>query len=343
MSIVYFLNVGRGDCSIIGHDSGRLTMIDINRVISNTYEKLKNESRIMTERSLFSLKSFNILSNKNLSLGLGATNPKGNFNKAQHPTDPIKFLQENYFGEKIWRFILTHPDMDHLKGLKNLSDEIGFINFWSYHNSKDSTNFKEEDKEDWNFYQNILNKKEQNICFLKLINTNNYQYLPSDELTILSPSDELINRANTKKNWNDASATILYKTNGVKFLFCGDGGDETWEHLLNSYINEVSNIDVFFAPHHERISNRNFKFLDIVKPKITILGNAESDCLAYEQYENKSKYLFTNNQAGDFKFEIKDNKLGVYFSNKNFTESFCEKNHIFYKSNCEETWYFIGI
>jgi len=322
MSIVYFLNVGRGDCSIIEHDSDRLTMIDINRIVKDKQYNTTNDLKESNFNSYF--------------LGENS-NPKGNFNQIEHPTDPIEFFKKNYPKKNLFRFILTHPDMDHLKGLKDLSDEIGFINFWSYQNTKDDKTIKDEDKEDWNFYQTLLKNK-----FLNLIDTNNCNYIPDDGLQILSPNEKLIREANEKGNWNDASATILYNTNGFKFLFCGDGGDETWEHLKN-YKNEISNIDVFFAPHHGRKSDRNFDFLDIVKPRITILGNAESEYLAYDQYRDKSVNVFTNNQAGNFKFEIKDNKLEISFSNKNFAESFCKENDLVCTTKNDEMWYCIGI
>ena len=33
-------------------------------------------------------------------------------------TDPIEFLKRTYRNETLWRFILTHPDLDHMRGLQ---------------------------------------------------------------------------------------------------------------------------------------------------------------------------------------------------------------------------------
>ena len=321
MSIIYFLNVGKGDCSIIEHNSGRLTMIDINRIVENFDE---GSSFVRNNSSILALE--------------GDGNPKGNFHQNEHPIDPIEFLKKNYPQKELFRFILTHPDMDHLKGLKDLSEKIGFTNFWSYKNSKDGTSIKDEDIEDWNFYQTLL----KNNKFLNLVDINNCQYLPDDGLKILSPNNELISKANSDENWNDASAIILYLVGGYKFLFCGDSGDNTWNYLIRNHKNEISNIDVLFAPHHGRNSDRDFNFLDIVNPQVTILGNAESEYLAYDAYKRKSKYLFTNNQAGNFKFEINNqyNELMINFSNREFAQSFCLKNNL----TCfpEKDWFRIG-
>ena len=40
---------------------------------------------------------------------------KGNFRMCDHPTNPLDYLVKSGHQE-IWRFILSHPDMDHLDG-----------------------------------------------------------------------------------------------------------------------------------------------------------------------------------------------------------------------------------
>jgi len=63
---VHFLNVGHGDCTIIKHHSGRLTMIDINNSQDydvdsfNDYknflaEQTRNENRLLSRNSLASI------------------------------------------------------------------------------------------------------------------------------------------------------------------------------------------------------------------------------------------------------------------------------------------------
>jgi competence protein ComEC len=88
MARVHFLTVGEGDCTIIEHNSGRVTMIDIcggNEII------LKAEA-----------KRFEALER-----------PRGNFAMCKRPTNPVEYLRVHGI-KRIFRFILTHPDMDHL-------------------------------------------------------------------------------------------------------------------------------------------------------------------------------------------------------------------------------------
>ena len=67
-------------------------------------------------------------------------------------TDPIEFVKRTYPNERLWRFILTHPDLDHMRGLKALYQNIGFNNFWDTDHTKTKPDFRgDADRDDWNF------------------------------------------------------------------------------------------------------------------------------------------------------------------------------------------------
>ena len=78
-----------------------------------------------------------------------------------------------------------------------------------------------------------------------------------------------------------------------------DSHDATWEHILKTHRADVSNVDVLIAPHHGRKSDRDWDFLNIVNPKITLFGNADSQYLAYKAWSNRGLPIITNNQAGN--------------------------------------------
>ena len=50
--------------------------------------------------------------------------------------DPVQFLNKNYPNESIFRFVLTHPDMDHMSGLDELCRSRTITNFWDTQNNK---------------------------------------------------------------------------------------------------------------------------------------------------------------------------------------------------------------
>ena len=136
---VHFLNVGHGDCTIIKHHSGRLTMIDANNSQDfdpETFAEELEEERKKQRNALsggFSGGGLGGLGGFGGSGGslLGGLAGSGGFgilseyaavaDRAKRElTDPIEFLKRTYPNETLWRFVLTHPDLDHMRGLKAL-------------------------------------------------------------------------------------------------------------------------------------------------------------------------------------------------------------------------------
>lgn len=176
----HFLNVGKGNCSMINFPSGRNTIVDI------------DNSRLESDDSL---------------------------------TDPIQYYKANFGKNSAFRFILTHPDMDHMSGLNELYREISFGNFWDTENNK---SIKESDwdnspydKNDWYIYQGLRRRK-QNPTYLNL-----YQKATSqccwieDCITILSPTQSLVKLANDTEEYNHLSYVLKFEYAGVKFLLEG--------------------------------------------------------------------------------------------------------------------------
>ena len=58
------------------------------------------------------------------SEALGLPKPKGNYGMCKKPTNPIEYLQSSLNTSSLFRFILTHPDMDHMDGFNQLADHI---------------------------------------------------------------------------------------------------------------------------------------------------------------------------------------------------------------------------
>ena len=81
----------------------------------------------------------------------------GNYNMKEHPTNPFEYMKKiNEHG--LFRFILTHPDMDHMDGIKDIFEEFHPANFWDTDNDKkkEDGDFGEYREEDWDFYQSIF-------------------------------------------------------------------------------------------------------------------------------------------------------------------------------------------
>ncbi|MFG1499558.1 hypothetical protein ABMA70_05055 [Halobacteriovorax sp. XZX-3] len=319
MSKVHFLNVGDGDCSIIEHNSGRNTMIDINK------GGIKSKDATV-----------------NLSDSRGVS---GNFNQKANPTDPLEFMVRKSINQ-LFRFILTHPDMDHMGGLAKLLNSVDVSNFWDTKNNKeidtDSWDNSPYAKEDWDAYQAVRSGKYEGLTYLCLnsgatgtfYNEGSTVVDNGDGLYILAPTSELVEQANTSGDFNDCSYVILYLSAGFKMIFAGDSENKTWDHILENWNETVKDVDVLIAPHHGRKSDRKWDFIDVLKPKLVLIGNAPSEYIAYDKYK-KYGSIITNNQAGDITLEFSSDSISIYVANKSFAEKF---ENSFY-SNVEDAYY----
>lgn len=304
MNVIHFLNVGEGDCSLIQHASGRNTVIDVS--MAKPIDQ-RNERKFALYESL-----------------------SGNYRQKDYPENPIAYF--NRLGiDEIFRFILTHPDMDHLDGIKALFEAFSVTNFWDTNNNKtiDPNGFLGKyNPEDWEFYQDIR-KSENAPKTLRLYAGEHGAYYNKDKsgsvsgdgLYILSPTPELSREANQTGKYNDASYVILFCCSGRKILFAGDSEEKVWDHILENYADDVTDIDILIAPHHGRKTGGNDEYLDVLNPKFTLFGNAKSKDLDYGSWNRRNLLHITNNQAGNVIMEIADTStIRVYITSKAFAE-----------------------
>lgn len=318
MSVVHFLNVLEGDCNVIQHDSGRLTVIDVSNAddgIDTVAEKAKKASA--SRKQMYSM-----------------TVPTGkkNYGRKAYPDNPIHYIKNILGKSDVFRFIITHPDMDHLDGLADFFNSFEILNIWDTDNKKMINDFKSGgyNKEDWEFYLKIRNGKVGNrkTFFAK----DSVQYFNEDYITILAPTKELLRDANECDDYNDSSYVLLYtppKSGGRhwKIIFGGDSHDKTWEYIIKNHSDEVRNADILIAPHHGRGSDRNYDFLKTVNPKVTLFGNASSKHLDYNSYPETR---ITNNQAGYVVLDISETDLQIYVENQVFADD--------YRNNPKRKW-----
>lgn len=325
---VHFLNVKEGDCFIIERSSGRVTMIDIccgNLITTRKAESLLDMARV--------------------------SKPGGNYGMKDKPTNPVDYLLSKGMTE-IWRFILTHPDMDHMDGIENLFSKVEVSNFWDCGIRKDPPDFSNNSRykvEDWNFYANLVNGNHSGTKVIKprAGDENKYWNLGAensedkgDYIHIVSPTKELIDLANDGGDINDASYVIVYWSSAGKIIFAGDSNDKTWEYILDKHENMVKDAAVLFAPHHGRDSDRDCSYLDIVNPRLSFFGCAPSEHLHYSAYRSRGLLYFTNNQCGNVHLYPVGEKIQVFIENKKYALDFTSDNG--YQTFEKDSHWFLG-
>ena len=205
MATIHFLNVKQGDCSLIQHNLGHVSVIDVCNASQIAVEDVKEQLE---------------LANKSSSGILG------NFNQKQHPVNPIFYILQRGIvkdSERIFRFMLTHPDMDHMDGIKIFSRYFNPVNFWDTENieEKDFETGSPYDPDDWTFYRNLRDTKpttdpKRLVIYAggtgQFYNRGENDEPGGDGIRILAPTTELIANANKTGDYNDSSYVILYRT-----------------------------------------------------------------------------------------------------------------------------------
>ena len=311
---VHFLNVGHGDCTIIRHPSGRLTMIDINnsqQFDSKTFsEELAEERRKLQSNplaralGLAGVAPASPYSPSGVALGL-APAPVGLLGdmsdileviarQKRELTDPIDFMKRTYPNQTLWRYIQSHPDLDHMRGLKKLYECIGFENFWDTGHTKERPTFRSNsaDRDDWDFYQ-LLRRAEIGKLYVRgsaefAFGKDEYGMPGGDNIEILSPTRELIGACNTAQQSNDVSLVLRIHHAGKSILLPGDAEALAWDSMVNYYGPRLKS-DVLKASHHGRDSGYHQNAVRLIAPRYTIVSvGAKPDTDASNKYRQQT-------------------------------------------------------
>ena len=163
----------------------------------------------------------------------------------------------------------------------------------------------------------------------------------ADGLYILAPTQDLVDEANETKEYNDCSYVILYRVNGKKIIFSGDSAEKTWDYILENHKDDVSDADVLIAPHHGRKTGGNRDYLDVLKPKLTLFGNAKSQYLDYNAWNNRGLEHITNNQANCIILDAdSENGIDVYVTYETFAK---KRNPNSFYSTKYKAWHLMTI
>lgn len=327
MPRIHFLNVRDGDCSVIQHYSGHVSIIDV----CNASPPASTEENVLR------------MVRATLEKGVG-----GNFNQKNHPVNPLDYLYSHGI-TSIFRYIQTHPDMDHMDGIASLCDSIPPINFWDTDNNKyidpSTWGYSPYSKADWDFYTRIRDgKPTTNPTRLALYSGAKGKYYNANEdgsgggdgIHVLAPTQALLEEANRTGDYNQCSYVLLYRTDNHKVIFGGDSHDSTWEHILDNHRNSVEDIDLLIAPHHGRDSGRAYDFLDVLKPSLTFFGNASSEHLAYGAWNSRGLPFVTNNQANCMVVDTSQDSMALYVTHEPFARA---KNSATFYSESAKAWF----
>lgn len=355
---IYFLNVGHGDCTVIEHPSGRLTMVDINNgdelddtsqneVLAELHNRsqglraqptladiLGGQSRPPTLGGLFGQGGLAQVARPTLlgtgllsgtmpnppALGLGALALLGRSKKQELKeagygialTNPVEFFLRNFSGRSIFRYVQSHPDLDHMRGLAALREHgIGIGNLWDTDHSKVPEFKNEADKAEWMAYQR-LRACSSNPKVLRLYrgdagaywNEDPNGYGDHDGIEILSPTPEIARRANQQGNSNNLSYVLRISYLGYRIVLGGDADADVWEELVRFY-GKGLDCHVLKASHHGRDSGYLADAVRLMNPTYTIVSvgkKPETD--ASNKYRGYCSNVWSTRWYGNLTLQI---------------------------------------
>jgi hypothetical protein len=230
---------------------------------------------------------------------------------------------------RIKRFISTHPDKDHISGMEFLDDCFKISNFYAvennrpvdganpsfirYSNLKKKYNFEIYAKRE----RAYLNKDGMLKNGRKIGSAGIFFLWPFRHDVEFRKALENVNAGHDGTCVNNISPIFIYRIkNGLKFMWMGDMLSDMQEEFLSYYRKHgriIPHVDVLFHPHHGRKTAQiPPKLLEVLNPKVIVIGNAPSKDLDYLDAD----ITITQNTAGDIMFDNVGNIIHV-FTQKN--------------------------
>jgi beta-lactamase superfamily II metal-dependent hydrolase len=226
-------------------------------------------------------------------------------------------------GKGIVRFISTHPDDDHIKGLTALHERMNLVNFYCVKNETT----KPDQTDDFDQYCALRDDAEKAFyifrgCTRKWMNQHG-DGRSSSGIEILWPDtsnqlyQEALRDAADGGCANNISAIVKYSLNaGATMLWMGDLETEFMEELDPI---PVGRADILFAPHHGRDSGKvPAAWLQRIQPKLIVVGEAPAEYLHYYPAYN----TITQNSAGDITLDCDTGRTDIYVSDSDYSVDF---------------------
>ncbi len=233
-------------------------------------------------------------------------------------------LKREKDGKQITRFISTHPDDDHIRGLAYLDDQLDLLNFYCVQNKAT----KVDDTDDFDRYCSLRDSAKKAFyifagCTRRWMNADD-ETRKNSGISILWPNTanahfkEALEDAACGLSPNNISAIIKYDLqNGVKMLWMGDLETDFMENVEDDL--KLTAVDILFAPHHGRDTGKiPQSLLDVLSPRIVVIGEAPAQHLNYYPGYN----TITQNSAGDITFECEAGVVHIYVSSDSYEVGF---------------------
>lgn len=245
----------------------------------------------------------------------------------------VSELKRESADKSVVRFISTHPDDDHIRGLEYLDNEMKLLNFYCVRNEAT----KEESTDDFDRYCGLRDSDKAFFlyagCKRKWLNKSEEGEHGNSGINIHWPKrsnqhyQAALEAAKEGDDPNNISPVVEYRINGgATILWMGDMESDFMENIEDAL--NLPAVDILFAPHHGRDSGKiPQSLLDQMSPRIIVIGEAPSRHLNY--YEDYNS--ITQNSAGDITFECAGKLVHIYVFNDSYEVDFLDYHRCYDK------------
>jgi hypothetical protein len=225
----------------------------------------------------------------------------------------------------ITRFISTHPDDDHIRGLKYLDSVTTILNFYCVRNKAQ----KEDQTDDFDHYCELRDSNKAFYlfkgCSRKWMNQGDGTRDPAGigihwPVTSGDAFRGALAVAEEGRCPNNISPIITYEVkDGATFMWMGDLDTDFIGEIKDSL--NLPRANILFAPHHGRDSGKVPEdVLTTIDPDIIVVGEAASQHLHYYPGYN----TITQNSAGDITFNCVGSKVCIFTSETDYAVDFLD-------------------
>lgn len=181
---------------------------------------------------------------------------------------------------KIDYLVLSHPQSDHMNGLRFIAQAFHPKEFWYNGDEVGTPSFQElihiiEEK-------NIKKRMPADMTKGRKINGSNIEILHP------KPDGQPMYLLESETRLNNNSLVVKISFCGKSFLFPGDLESEG-EKVLISNATESLRSDVLLVPHHGSRSSSSIEFLKTVRPSICVISSGHNNFFGFPHQETLQK------------------------------------------------------
>lgn len=124
-------------------------------------------------------------------------------------------------------------------------------------------------------------------------------YWNEDGISVLSPSQALINLSDEKEEWNNVSYVLRLDFGNRSILLPGDAVQEAWAEMIEEVHPNALSVDILKAAHHGRKSGYHKYAVDIIQPHAVISSvgkKPETD--AHQDYKSHGAEVYSTRKHG---------------------------------------------